>query len=102
LTEGKDIDEIWDFSFQFANSIMDQYEQRQREGIENTLPDSIQEFCDKYAITAKPEEVDSLVVETEHILTRSTDRYIEFFVSKYYQSVFRKWKSRETRQFARM
>jgi predicted ATP-dependent endonuclease of OLD family len=35
------------------------------------------------------EEVDTLVAETEQILTRSTDRYIEFFVSKYYQSVFR-------------
>jgi ABC-type ATPase involved in cell division len=89
FVEGKDTEEKWEFSFHFADFIMEQYELKPREDAEDILRECIQEFCDKYEIPAKQEDVDSLLVETEQVLNRSIDSYIEFFVSKYYQNVFR-------------
>ncbi|MGN1167769.1 MAG: AAA family ATPase [Lachnospiraceae bacterium] len=87
--DGKNTETTWGLSFEFVDYIMEEYESDQREEQEFSLTRCLHNFCDKNQIHSEEEYLDNLQEDIERIFKRSTEEYIEFFVGKYYQNVFK-------------
>lgn len=89
-TNASDITNIWEASMEITEAIMKLYVNEQRslkEGNLNNISKTIKDYCGSSSIDFVEDNVP--LVQIADILNRDRNAYVQFFVGRYYQDVFR-------------